>query len=375
SAPISWQLPLPYDVIFHIINSYLLDVRPTLYNLSATCLSLAALCRPLRFRTVTISTQARNSPTACERLATFLSESPEVIDYIQDLRVLDHGMMFQGSRPITVEEECLCYILTRPYPNLKRLELSLHVVWTLLPPQVQHAFGRLLSLPTLQALSLEHVRIPVDLLSYLQSLQSLEIRGEISPPCRNDAYPNTHSTPRMLKYYDPSISGYISENIFSANSALVLDKLEHLEVRAAVHHFRFLQTHFQNHYRTLTTLKVCPFNRFIEECKCALSQRFIFFNQASPLDLKCLAYLKSLVLYVDISEARYNTDTLQGIARNGFWWMLNTLQTCSQPSLVESVEIVIGVNDLALTKTCPWEEVERVLHPCIGWQRLKELHI
>ncbi|KAF8193408.1 hypothetical protein BJ912DRAFT_961026 [Pholiota molesta] len=352
SSPISWQLPLPYDVFFQIINSHLLDMLRTLCSLNKTCKSLAALCRPFFFRTITIVTAKAIKLSTFEKFATILSESPDIINYIQNLYILDRAM--------SNEAECLCYILARRYPNLKHLDVSFHATWFLLPTQVQHAFELTLSLPSLRSISLEHVQIPADLLSYLQSLQSLEILCEVYAPCHNDAYPNAHCTPKMLKYYNDSQSESGFKNIFLANSALVLSKLEYLEVYAPARQLRLFQAHFQTCYRTLTTLKVYAFHEPLDE----------IWNKSFALDLKSLAHLKSLVLYADI-RGTWSGSTLL----HGFRWMLDTLQTCYQPSLIDNIEIVIQAEDLADTKKCPWEEVERVLHTHSGWQLLKELHI
>jgi hypothetical protein len=382
STPISWQLPLPYDILFDIIHSYLLDTLPTLRNLHGTCRSLTALCRPLCFGTMTITTKATQLSTF-EKFATILSDSPDIIKYIQNLHILDRGRMLVSAKVMSDEEECLCYILTRRYPNLKRMEVSIHAKWVLLPVQVQYAFELSFSLPSLQAVSLEHVQIPADLLSYLHSIPSLEIRCEVFPPCDNVAYPNMHCTPKMLKYSDPRQSEDGFNNIFLANSAPLLSKLEDLEIHAPARQLRLFQSHFQNCFQTLTTLKMCPIHESsnavgneseylfgpVQRIRTA-SQRPVFSNPAFSLNLESLAHLKSLVLYATISK-----EWSTGIDQNAFWWMLDTLRTCHQPSLIDNIEIVIQAEDLEDTKRCPWNEVEEVLHPRVGWQRLKELHI
>ncbi|KAF8193421.1 hypothetical protein BJ912DRAFT_1092959, partial [Pholiota molesta] len=200
--------------------------------------------------------------------------------------------MLVSAKVMSDEEECLCYILTRRYPNLKRMEVSLHAKWVLLPVQVQYAFELSFSLPLLQAVSLEHVQIPADLLSYLHSIPSLEIRCEVFPPCDNVAYPNMHCTPKMLKYSDPRQSEDGFNNIFLANSAPLLSKIEDLEIHAPARQLRLFQAHFQNCYQTLTTLKMCP----IHESSDAGG------NETFSLNLESLAHLKSLVLYATISK-------------------------------------------------------------------------
>lgn len=145
----NWQIPLPYDLILTIINVYFLDDKLALLNLSRTCRSLAQVCEPLCYRFVVVSSRINlKGVSDSERFATPLSQSPHIIDYIQHLKIQDNLRMFQGSRPITAEEESLCYILTRKYLKLRCLHcLSLHVVWSILPIQLQHAFSVAFTLP------------------------------------------------------------------------------------------------------------------------------------------------------------------------------------------------------------------------------------
>ncbi|KAF8186633.1 hypothetical protein BJ912DRAFT_456770, partial [Pholiota molesta] len=350
---------LPYDILFDIIHSYLLDTLPTLLSLHGTCKSLTALCRPLCFTTMNITTKNTQLSTF-EKFATILSDSPDIINYIQNLHILDHGWTLVSGKVMSNEEECLCYVLSRRYPNLKRMEVSHHARWVLLPVQVQYAFELSFSLTSLQAISLEHLQIPAELLLSLHSIPTLEIRCEVFPPCDNGAYPNRHCTPKTLKYHDPRQSEYGFHNLFLANSAPLLSKLEDLEIHGPARRLRLFQAHFQNCYQTLTTLKMCP----IHESSNAVG------NETFSLNLESLVHLKSVVLYATISK-RCST----GIDQNAFWWMLDTLRTCHQPSLIDNIEIVIQAEDLKDTKKCPWKEVERVLHPRVGWKHLKELHI
>jgi len=255
----NWQIPLPYDLIFTIINLYFLDDKPTLLNLTKTCRCLAQVCRPLYYQCV-IVTSRRNlkGVSDSEEFATLLSRSPHIIDYVQNLKIQDNLRMFQGSRPITAEEESLCYILTRKYSKLTRLHLSLHVVWSILPIQLQHAFSVAFTLPNLREVVFEHVNISTSLLTHLSNISDLEVRtGEVLYRSMNLEIPNKICTPKRLHFMDHSRTGFITRNLFAETSPLRLSKLEHFQISARGLHLKLLSEPLQACSTTLTTLEFC----------------------------------------------------------------------------------------------------------------------
>ncbi|KAF8149158.1 hypothetical protein B0H34DRAFT_641044, partial [Crassisporium funariophilum] len=176
--------PLPPDILYLIISRHLNRDRSSLLPLSLTCRSLHLYCQPFLFQIVSIGSRdhgiRKAIMTPSEKFAKVIQERPEVLGYIQDLRILDGGKrMFEGSRPITKEERSLSFILTRKMKNLHRIELFLHVVWTLIPNSLQTAFCTALSLPSLKEVVFDTVRIPVDILGVLhENAVYLDFRGE-----------------------------------------------------------------------------------------------------------------------------------------------------------------------------------------------------
>ena len=255
----NWQILLPYDLIFTIINLYFLDDKPTLLNLTGTCRSLAQICIPLHYKCIIITSRCNlKGVSDSEQFATLLSRSPHIIDYIQNIKFLDNLRIFQGSRLITAEVESLCYILTRKYSKLRRLHLSLHVVWSLLPIQLQHAFSVAFTLPNLCEVVFEHVNISTSLLTHLSNISDLElITGEVLYRSINLEITNKVCTPKRLHFMDHSRTGLITRNFFAETSPLRLSKLEHLQISARCLHLKLLSEPLQACSTTLTTLEFC----------------------------------------------------------------------------------------------------------------------
>ena len=224
-----WQMPLPYDIILTIVGIHLHDSVTTIRNMSLACYSLSTVCRPFLFHTVTLQSPARQVPTAAERFALLLSSSPHLLIHIQTLRIIDNGQMFAGSRPITAEEESLCFILTRHFPNLQHLELSLHVVWTLLPMPLQYAFELAFASTSLRRLTLHQIRVNVDIFRFMTGLHTLEMFGEASLPV-SGTITNTknHCYPVRLVLKDESRTGFVTTNLCHEQSALRLTELKGL---------------------------------------------------------------------------------------------------------------------------------------------------
>ena len=373
-----WQLPLPFDIMFTIINTFIVDNEP-LRNISCACRSLWQICRPLRFRTVSISTSNRNEPTSLERFAQFLSHNPKFINHIHTLRILDRGKMFQGSRPITPEEESLCYILLRQFPNLRRLELSLHVVWDLVPSQVQSSFYHAFKKPTLREVAFEHVRIPLSLLCYLSGISSLDFRGEASPSKNNPESQGDFCKPERLLVADTSRTGFVLNNLLREDSGLQLSSLKTLEVYASGVHMQLLNGPLLRCSTTLTSLSLflstwgggmLQFLLSIDVHSCSISK-----IDPTSIDLSPLRLLTSLTLTADMEKLPYVPPGFEGPRR--FDWLIETLSTCHSPSRLERITLIIRIQRFDFAKYLPWQNLAALFepHPSERWPRLKRLDL
>jgi len=252
-----WQLPLPYDLIFTIIHDYLLDDKITLLNLTKSSRNLAQVCGSLCYQRIVITSRRDlKGVSDSERFATLLSRSLHITEYIRYLEIRDSLHMFQGSRAITAEEESLCYILTRRYPKLSGLHLSLHVVWSILPIQLQHAFSMAFTLPNLHKLVFEHANISTSVLTHLSKISHLEIReGDVLSRSMNLEIPSGICIPERLIFMDPSQTGFITKNLLAETSPLRLSKFKHLQTYCQGRHLKLLSEPLQACFTTLSILE------------------------------------------------------------------------------------------------------------------------
>jgi len=329
-----WQIPLPYDWIFTIINLYFLDDKFALLNLTKTCRSLAQVCGPLCYQSIVVTSRRDlKGVSDAEQFAALLSRSPHILDYIQHLKIQDDLQMFQGSRPITAEEESLCYIFTRKYHKLRRLHLSLHVVWSILPIQLQHAFSVAFALPNLHEVVFEHVNISTSLLTYLSNISDLEVRaGEVLSRSITLEIPSKICTPTRLLFMDHSRTGFITRNLFAETSPLRLSQLEHLQIYARGMNLKLLCEPLQ----ACSTLTILEFH--VSTWGKSKSFSFVYLFCAQFL-LHCStrprqstwpshAYFPHF-----ICGHLYGNPGIDGPQR--FSWLVNTLATCLQPSRIE----------------------------------------
>ncbi|KAF8149147.1 hypothetical protein B0H34DRAFT_196735 [Crassisporium funariophilum] len=133
-----WPLPLPKDIIYNIIHAYLL--RTSVRSLSLTCRSLASFCRPFNFRVVTLDSTTIQGLTRYKRFARLLGSSPDIAEYIYELRIRNTGNV-TSQFPAPEDEDSLHFILSRSgYKNLSRIGLRLmQVQWDLMPVTIAQA--------------------------------------------------------------------------------------------------------------------------------------------------------------------------------------------------------------------------------------------
>ena len=254
SPPSIWTIPLPPDLLFFIIDHHFAGDQSTLRALSGTCRVFATYCRRLIYRSVAIGHRDRGplskkkKPAIC--FAEILRGFPEIVEYIEDLQILDGGCrMFEGSRPITEEEQSLCFILTRSMKHLKRLELMLNVVWTLIPTPLQEALCIAFQLPSINTLSIDKLRFPVNFLDLFQDLGHIEFSGEAAAPTMVTTLPHATQSvkPETLTLTD--WAGVNVKYLFSSNSPLRLSRLRCLQYRGC-------GSAMSNHFQLCTSLTV-----------------------------------------------------------------------------------------------------------------------
>jgi len=233
TEPIIWNLPLPQDIMYLIIDTYFLHNFPdpdlnTLYNLARTARCLTSYCRSVIYRKIALTGYTRHDETMVEIFARILSGTPEIAHYIHDLRITDTGSMFQFSVPLPEVEQSLKYIVTQEFPNLRRVEVNIPVGWTLLPASLTHAFEVLFQARTIQEIVILRGRIPPALLQEFRTADSVDIRALVSYP--DGPMPRSENTcpPTTLTIVDKTPDGETTKNLLHHNSPLRIHRLTEL---------------------------------------------------------------------------------------------------------------------------------------------------
>ncbi|KAF9531671.1 hypothetical protein CPB83DRAFT_904320 [Crepidotus variabilis] len=321
----NWQLPLPYDVVFAIIHIFLNDSK-TLWNLYGSCASLHQLCGPLVHQTISIHTRSRAAPSTLEKFARSIAQNPQVIANLQTLRIIDDGKMFQGCRPITAEEVSLCFILTRNYPLLRRIELDLQVVWDIIPPPLQHAFHIAFALPTLREIS------------------TLEMCAEVSGPPQFVEFRQIQCSPEHLTVEDQRLDGISTfTNMFNElTSPLRLASLRILECRSYPQFIHLLNEPLERCSQTLISLTIL----IIGKC-----------SSSYLVKLEPLTTLKMLTLSCDTKLTSLNNNP---ISLANFNFLVATISSSQKPSSIEDIYLLIRTHRFDFARRLPWNHLDDV---------------
>ncbi|PPQ68697.1 hypothetical protein CVT24_007582 [Panaeolus cyanescens] len=188
---LQWTLPLPEDVTHYILSNFLLSDVSSLRALASSCRCLSILCRPLVYRVVTILPTVYNNTSHAKYFAGLLQQSPEIANFIQDLRIMNvRSVLSQYSLPQlrpsmkdSLDDYCMSIvtICIQSFLSLKRCRLDIQTSWEALPLHITLAFEKLLSTPTLRHLAYVSGSIPLSTMRLnFRNLDSLAFSGHCS---------------------------------------------------------------------------------------------------------------------------------------------------------------------------------------------------
>ncbi|CAA7265662.1 unnamed protein product [Cyclocybe aegerita] len=170
TSPVIWQIPLPPDVLYHLMNIYC--PPESLFGLALTCKSFAIAHLPEGdYTTPLVSEQGKRRGGGRDSMPC----APEILQYIQELNIVDAGLIFKCSIPLPEDEQSLRYILTRKLPFLRKMELDAPVTWLTLPSPLLRAFEACLSNPNLLEVTFSNGRILSSILRHPQAVDSLHL--------------------------------------------------------------------------------------------------------------------------------------------------------------------------------------------------------
>jgi hypothetical protein len=264
-TPPIWIIPLPPDIIYYIVEEHVeSNFLLTIKALSLTCRSLVPYCRTHLFRKITIGYPPK-LPRRCpyppaEQFSKLIDEAPDILNYISELHIIHIGERnthILDERPITREESSLCRILTHNMQKLSSLYLIHNGDWALLCPAVREAFHAVFQLPTLVNISLENVKLPVNLLGLFRNAKKLEFCVSPSAPMASlRQFVSGHlAEPETLCIRNEN--GFNIKNFFHAEAAISFACLRSLEFEGSARVISQLQSFFNSCANILTSLSIC----------------------------------------------------------------------------------------------------------------------
>ncbi|PPQ99273.1 hypothetical protein CVT26_014089 [Gymnopilus dilepis] len=362
----AWQLPLPFDLVFDIVNHIHClhdDLTPTLRSLSATCHSLATICRPLKFERITIGTISDyfdlQPSLQLRKLATLLETTPEIHSYVKHLRVTDVTPPGSATWPYIRDDPDLRYILTRPYVNLRSLELHLNTAWPCLQQPLKNAFESCFSLPTLQKITIGHgLVVDYNFFAFFPQVSELEILKTLSVPHSLSHGVDAFCMPRRLSIAESEGPGTLSTvNIFDEASSLRLSNVEHLVAYISTARSECLEILLPRLVDTLTELEI-HVSSVVE-------------YSSTPLDLHGLHRLKNLIISTDVMpQGVTGRETLRR-----FMWLYTTLKTCPDPNSIVGIKVIIETKNMDLVKCLPWSCINDIFEQPRRWPNLVRIDI
>ncbi|KDR79449.1 hypothetical protein GALMADRAFT_154347, partial [Galerina marginata CBS 339.88] len=228
-------------------------------------MSLASLCRPVKYHTMSIKSGLRRTKlelSPSERFATLIRKSPDIIGYIKNLQILtagDEEPFYYGDSNSLQVQEALCYTLTRQYPKLKRLDLDLRKLWTTLPVKVQLALQAIFSTPTLREVAfLEYFPMPMNILCFFKNISAVEIHLS-QTAATSEGFPNggqSDCTPERLLFKDKSNDGSGTRMLFNRQASLKFTSLKRLQAYTKSTQVGLLKIPLNQCSSTLTNLEI-----------------------------------------------------------------------------------------------------------------------
>jgi hypothetical protein len=179
---VKWTLPLPEDLAYHIIDTYLADDFTTIRSLSLTSRCLTPYCRRLLLRALRVATiRHERKDTPFERFAALLKESPHIVKLVEELQIMDrHSTVTLPKEWRSGLTTAMHTIFTRKWTCLRRLHLRIHDNWEDMPKAVRNALTQAFTLTSLQELAFVGLKLPISALCKSSNLLTLELLRDSS---------------------------------------------------------------------------------------------------------------------------------------------------------------------------------------------------
>ena len=172
-----WNIPLPPDLMYHIIDTYL--ATTTILALCVAFPVLQPYCHPQPYQHIHV--YIRDGWLSSQKLfiEIGLSKCPPTLEKDNDILLSTrHDLGYVGTEK---ERGILCLVNDLTH-NLTSIHLSITVKWNELDEYVKVYILALLQRSGLCSVKLEYCNIPVNLLSMVQNLKTLDVDMSLGRP-------------------------------------------------------------------------------------------------------------------------------------------------------------------------------------------------
>ena len=175
--PHSWNIPLPPDLMYHIIDTYLATSTTI-----ALCIAFPVLwpyCRSQPYRHITVYIREARLPSQKLSIKIALSKCPPTLekDNSTFLSTLD-DLGYAGTK----KERGILTLVSDLTHDLTSIHLDITIRWNKLDEYVKVYIFALLQRSGLSSVKLKYCDIPINLLSVVQNLKRLDVDMSLGPP-------------------------------------------------------------------------------------------------------------------------------------------------------------------------------------------------
>ncbi|KIJ90851.1 hypothetical protein K443DRAFT_14899 [Laccaria amethystina LaAM-08-1] len=358
-GPQPWNLPLPPDIMNHIIDTYNdipVDI-PTIFALAQSYPVLQLFCLSKIFQNLHISCMACRNFLTFELLAHVIQAYPFVLERVKSLTL--EGPF--ERKQLTGSSYVLSQITERSH-NLVRLSLAHSIrTWEDLNEILRKHILILLSQSRLHTVALCFYWIPIELLNHLPDLKRLEVDRFPERPAL-DIVPVRECKVKVEELALINVCGVGAKPILHARSPFDFSTLKVFEVHKGW---------------------MVDIQEIVNISAASLCKLVLDVCDDQNIDLGVLSCLEHITLSVQIESFSQlhlsNGDVIQQtyfpLPPAQLQFISKTLATCKPHNSIETIRLVISPFHLEDVVPCDWLSLDS-LFECPGtWEVLKEVSL
>ncbi|EDR02814.1 uncharacterized protein LACBIDRAFT_308103 [Laccaria bicolor S238N-H82] len=341
-----WNIPLPPDLMYHIIDTYLATSA-----IIALCIAfpvLRSFCHPQPYRHITVYIHKAWLPSQKLFIRIELSECPPTLeqDNSISLSTLD-DLGYAG----TEKARGVLSLVSDLTHDLTSIHLDITVKWNELDKYVKVYIFALLQRSGLRSATLKSFDFPVNLLGVVQNLKTLDV--DTSLGCPDNVYPPGERGKVYVE--EVRLRGGLQHCLIGPRTPFNWSKLRAIEYYG-----------YRGNLQEL--LELCSSSLQVLE--------LAIYGEDEYIDLGVLADLRHLTLSISLTnsneQAMYaNPGTHSSIMP--FRWVPYMLASCNEHNAVEKIVLILSTVDRQDLRRCDWRSVDKIFEREGTWMSLKEV--